>query len=160
MIRIEIESKLHNMIGKLYTYKLKEHRLLRFTCNDNNFKVVTNKEDLIINNSDAKSFFNDFLFIDEEKPFVPKTALSLTGPTAINQDVVKFSETSIQKNSAALADIIMENIKLVKEDKNYISQATAINEQLKSLIEIGKTEVEIMKAQVGFMRFSKGGDLF
>ncbi len=156
MTKMKMESKLHDMIGKLYTYKLKEHRVIRYKCETSFSKIVTDKEDIIINHDEASDFFDQFLMIDEENPVV--SSQELMHPGASSQ--LQLPRSTIQESCGDLSAIIMENIKKVKEDKEFIPQANAINEQLKSLIELGKTEVDLIKAQVGFMRFSKGGDLY
>lgn len=44
-----------------------------------------------------------------------------------------------------LKNILMENIKNIKSDKDFIAQASAINESAKNLVEIGKLQIQAMR---------------
>lgn len=141
MTSLKIQTTLENMKGKLFSHNLKEHRVLRFTVSDHRMKVVTDRSDFDVPLEHAKDLLEDFLPIDESKPFLPAAR-------AERRDVALMPQTSISANAAKLSEIILGNIEKVKEDPAYIPQANAINDQLKSLIELGKAEVEGMKVQV------------
>src|SRR5690606_3912910 len=132
---------LESMKGKLFSYNLKEYRVLRFTVTDDQVTIVTDLKDFYLSHKQAEDLIKDFLPIDEEKPFLP-------AKQEATREVVHLPQTSISANAAKLSEIILGNIEKVKEDAAYIPQANAINDQLKSLIELGKAEVEGMKVQV------------
>lgn len=154
MKKLEIDNKLHGMIGKLYLHKQKEHRIIRYEVKSTFTKITTSKEDLILGNDLIGEFFNDLLFIDEEKPFIPKVPIVQNKTEAMPvQEVqenthISLTKSTIQDNLGKLSRIIEDNIEMIKTDPQKIPQANAINEQLKSLIELGKTEVEIIKCQI------------
>jgi hypothetical protein len=56
-------------------------------------------------------------------------------------------QTVIGTNAVKLAEILMENINKVKDDPKYIAQAESVNSQVKSMIELGKSEIEMLKLQ-------------
>lgn len=56
--------------------------------------------------------------------------------------------TSISNNASELSQLLMSNIRRLKEDPKFIPQAEAINSQVKTLIDLGKTELEAMKLSV------------
>lgn len=60
--------------------------------------------------------------------------------------------TVIGTNSAKLAEILMDNIEKVRKDPKYIQQAEAVNSQVKSMIELGKSEIEMLKVQAFMAR--------
>ena len=60
---------------------------------------------------------------------------------------VGVQQTVIGTNAAKLAEILMENIQKVKDDPKYIAQAESVNSQVKSMIELGKSEIEMFKLQ-------------
>lgn len=157
MKKLEIESKLHGMIGKLYLHKQKEHRIIRYEVKSTFTKVTTSKEDLILGNDLIDEFFNGLLFIDEDKPFIPKVPAvqNKTEAMPVQENTqISLTKSTIQDNLGKLSDIIQNNIELINADPKNIPQANAINEQLKSLIELGKTEVEIIKCQIQMHRIN------
>ena len=142
MTKFKIETTLDNMRGKLFSYNLKEHRILRFKITEERVWIVTDLDDFNILHSEAKDLLENFLPIDEKDPFLPSAP----------QKQVALPQTSISENAAKLSEIIMGNIEKVKEDAGFIPQANAINDQLKSLIELGKAEVEGLKVQAMFQK--------
>ena len=66
--------------------------------------------------------------------------------TAIANPVVL--QSVISQNSSKLAEILMENIEKVKANPSYIPQAEAVNSQVKSMIELGKAEIEMHKVSL------------
>ncbi len=65
--------------------------------------------------------------------------------TGVSSNLV--NNTVIGNNSAKLAEILMDNIEKVRKDPKYIQQAEAVNSQVKSMIELGKSEIEMLKVQ-------------
>lgn len=61
--------------------------------------------------------------------------------------------TVIGSNANAIAKTILENIQRVKDDPKFIPQAEAINSQLKTLVDLGKSEIEMLKVSA----FLSGG---
>lgn len=75
-----------------------------------------------------------------------ETGLQVPG-TGNSISSVSLQQTVIGTNSAKLAEILMENIQKVKDDPKYIPQAESVNSQVKSMIELGKSEIEMFKVQ-------------
>jgi len=142
MTKFKIETTLESMKGNLFSYNLKEHRILRFKITEERVWIVTDLDDFNIPHSEAKDLLGKFLPIDEKDPFLPSSPIKHTA----------LPQTSISENAAKLSEIIMGNIEKVKEDAGFIPQANAINDQLKSLIELGKAEVESLKVQAMYQK--------
>lgn len=156
MTKFKIETTLESMKGKLFSYNLKEHRVLRFTVTDEQVSIVTDLKDFHLSHRQAEELIKDFLPIDENKPFVPPASprpFSGNG-VQVAREMVQLPQTSISTNAAKLSEIILGNIEKVKEDASFIPQANAINDQLKSLIELGKAEVEGLKVQAMMQKMS------
>lgn len=132
MTKFKIETVLEKMIGKQFSYNGNAHRFFRFRCEETEFFITTDKADLNVDNSDAEKFFSNCLPIADDAHL----------PTTVKQ------QTTIQQTSSKLSKIIFGNIEKLKEDASYIPQAQAINEQLKSMVDLGKAEIEMMKLQV------------
>ncbi|RKD18992.1 hypothetical protein BCY91_14035 [Pelobium manganitolerans] len=145
MTKMQMESKLAVMAGKLYLYKGKEHRVLRYQCETTFSKIVTSREDLVIHHDEADEILGGFLPVDEDTPFV---SARQEKEETLPAQVMQIPELSFKSNVPALSNIIMSNIEKLKADPAYIGQANAINDQLKTLIDLGRTEVEMAKMQL------------
>lgn len=53
--------------------------------------------------------------------------------------------TILTDKSTDLVDLIMANIRKINEDPKNIPQADAVNSQVKTLIDLGKTQLETLK---------------
>lgn len=149
MTKFKIEGLLAAMVGKQYSYKLKEHRVLRYTVDEGAFKVVTDKADLEIKTEDAKEFFNDCLFIEESMPFVPKEPATIGNGLRVFAEPKKevvLPKTMLTSNAEKLAEILFNNIQKVQEDPEFIAQAQSIVASTKLFIDLAKVEVELIKA--------------
>jgi len=51
-----------------------------------------------------------------------------------------------KKTMLNLRDIVVDNIKKVQEDKEYVPQAHAINKSINTLIQMAKMEISVFKA--------------
>lgn len=132
MTKFKIETVLEKMIGKQFSYNGNAHRFFRFKCDETEFFITTDKSDLNVDNEDAEKFFANCLPIAEDFHL----------PTTVK------AQTAVQQNSSKLSGIIFDNIEKLNKDAGFIPQAQAINEQLKSMVDLGKAEIEMMKLQV------------
>jgi hypothetical protein len=137
MTKLEIEEKVKPMLGNFFRYGKNLVKVESYRATDKVITIHTDKVNLpIVNES----------FQDEIKKFIPvemNVGITTTAPAGMQLD-----SSVIGQNAKALGDLIMENIAKVKKDPAYIPQANAINDQLKSLIELGKTQVEMVKTQL------------
>jgi len=58
-----------------------------------------------------------------------------------------FAGSILGDKSGQLVDQLMRNISQVENDPKFIPQAESINAQVKSIIEIGKAQIEMVKVQ-------------
>jgi hypothetical protein len=137
MTKLEIEEKVKPMLGNYFRYGKNLVKVESFRATDKVITIHTDKINLPIAN---ENFENE---IDKFVPVEMSVAVSTTAPSGMNLD-----SSVIGQNAKALGELIMENIDKVKKDPGYIPQANAINDQLKSLIELGKTQVEMVKTQL------------
>lgn len=121
---------LDEMIGNTYVNKKDgvSHHFLSYKIKNEDVTIVTNKEWFVKHISEVTFFLELFTLTKNEN----------------KAEVTVF----VQKNRSHFDDvkaIIKANIQKVQEDKTYIPQASEVNNQIKSLIEISKMEIEAFK---------------
>lgn len=60
-----------------------------------------------------------------------------------------IASTIIGTNASELTSILMDNIKRIQSDAGYIAQAEAINNNVKSIIEVAKAQIDAFKVMKG-----------
>ena len=71
----------------------------------------------------------------------------LAEPVKPASDVI--ASTIIGTNASELTSILMDNIKRIQSDASYIAQAEAINNNVKSIIEVAKAQIDAFKVMKG-----------
>lgn len=67
------------------------------------------------------------------------------GQLVQQQDVVDMAVTNARSISAQLKDVLLENIEKVRDNPEYIKQATSINNNVNSLINLQKLELDYVR---------------
>lgn len=145
----KIERIIKPMLGKFWTYQKEQHYLKNYEITDRAVKIYCDgpKSTIIILLQDFDEVIETFYTIESvSHAQYDKTAVNpyLEG-SVHNTPSNILSSTVVGKNAGKLSDIIMNCIDKLQTDPNYISQAEAINSQVKSLIDLGKSEVEMLK---------------
>lgn len=149
MERHQIESKLTPMVGKAFTYRRDKFILLEFTVSMPHVKLSLDdrEEEMVIHKDDFRQMIDQFYPAQKDLIVVPPARESnayLDKPTTAVQD--RMAKTLIGQNANWIADTIKKNIVKVQEDPGYIAQAVAVNDQVKTFVDVCKTEVEMLKA--------------
>lgn len=99
-------------------------------------RLFTDKRVLVINQDNFK--LEDFEIVNHSKneQIIENKYLSI--PTVEVETVITGEELNLK-------EIISDNIQKIRNDKEYISQANAINDQLKTLIDLAKTQILAQK---------------
>jgi len=138
MQKDQINRTLNGMIGKSFEYKKEIHHILRFSF-ENVVKICTDKRDLTFIPEDFNP--SDFIEMGESVDISKSLA-----PIDHNQVVLMNANSIIAKQGVDFANILKENIAEVRRNKDFVPQAEAINNSIKNLIDLAKTEVELIKA--------------
>lgn len=128
-------TKDHNalMSGRTYLYNGRECTVQQVVhIEDDLFDVHTDQGTKRVNERDLK------------KAFLPVHGTNGSGQTMALIRAMKENMPMTQ-----LSDTLLDTIEKVKADPKYVDQARAINETAKSLIEIGKLQVEIVRTAKG-----------
>ena len=122
---MQLGEKLQSMVNKSWMYHTRHLKLLSFKITEDNVTLVTDKTWIEVPLKKINATLAEFLPVDEER----HSELS----------VVLFKGNG----KASLKDLIYENIDKIKENPEYIKSAKALNEQVKTVIEMAKLELQI-----------------
>lgn len=133
------------MIGKAFIYQKKEYRFVSYEIKETVIKITTETDPIVILTEDAADVQN-LLLIVEEKPAIMATQNPSGSSVQVGYHNGSQMATSIiGQHAGSLAEIIMGNISKIQTDPTFIPQAEATNNQIKTLIDVAKTEVEMLK---------------
>lgn len=134
----EIEATLTGMVGKNYTYNRRKVTVLRFEIKEKVIRIVCATEDITILVEDFQDTMSRFL--PDNTPIISHDHKPVVAPpSAVPQTIIRTS-------GGELKELVMDNIRKIQRDKEYIPQAIEINNQVKTLIDLAKTEIELIKA--------------
>lgn len=124
---MKLNDRLFSMKNKVWMYNTRLHKILNFKVSETEVQIVTDKEWLTFPITKINAALEQFLSANEEQPSVTSIAI-------------------FQGNGKpALKDLVLENIDNIKKDSSYIPKAKALNEQIKTMIEMAKLEIEYKK---------------
>lgn len=131
MTQFEMEKVLTGMRGKVYHYRNERHQILRFAIR-HVVKITTDRADITIMMDDFDQVIRTF----EE---VQETEALQVGNTGLQH------QTVINSSGLELKNVLMDTVRKLQRDKDYVSQASAINDSVKTIIDLAKVEVEMIK---------------
>jgi hypothetical protein len=145
-----ITEILVGMKGNYYDYGRTQHRIVSFRIDEARERVyiMTDKKEYDRDFDSVLEFLNLFEATDA-RPL----------PAAKQQDAgITVTGTKLETVSAfgELRTVLMDNIRKVQQDKNYIPQAESILTSVSGMIDLAKTEVAYMEA---FTRMRKNGEI-
>lgn len=122
------------MVGKTYVFKNETHTIKSINhAFQDTYHVVSNLRQFQATEDQIEEDFKEVSSKEQEQ-----TNLVISSHSARELE-----------NMNSLSDILMENIKKVQDDPQYIDRAKSINESAKNLIELKKTQLEVVKLLKG-----------
>lgn len=134
-----IQKKLQSMLNRPFKYGLRIVTITGYDVNEEKGRVY------IHSNEKERHWdrpVDDAMTLLRE--FEPSDALAEKDS---NTDVVVTNTSNIVES---LRQTLLENIERVKKDKEYIPQATAINNSVNSVINLSKLQMDAVKMQHRF----------
>lgn len=130
-----INEKIDGMINKPFLYKNQAYLIKSYSFNEQSsvISITTDKEVIKLIFTTASEELAKFTHLQ-----VP----AAQEPTQNN----RFVSILANGNATELQKILMDNIKKVQNSKSYIDQANEINNNVKTIIDIAKTEVAMINA--------------
>lgn len=126
-----LEDRIRNMVGKKYLYNANEQKVLSYRFENNNLIIVTNRTWVEVPITAANKKLDEFLPIESEENSMALISLQ-------------------RENRESLINLIQDNIAKIKNNPEYIKQAKEINSQVRTILDIVKTELQIHKASEKF----------
>lgn len=124
---MKLSDKLFSMQNKTWMYNSRLHKIINYKINDENVQIVTDKEWFTFPLTKINSVLEQFLPAEEEKPSETRVAI--------------FNGNG----KTSLRELVLENIENIRKDASYIPKAKALNEQVKTMIEMAKLEIDYKK---------------
>lgn len=122
-------TRLERMLNKTYIYKQDHIRIKDYypEAEEGTIKIITDKGPITIHANEVTHFVEKCLPVDDENT----QALQIV--------------TESQKTITSLKDILLDNIKKVQDNKEYINQAKTINNSVNTLLNMVSLELKVSK---------------
>ena len=133
-----INQHLARLEKRQVAYKNHEYHIKGYELERGVVKIYTEKETLFINQNEFK--IQDFEIMEQSVAQPKQESNPYLMPVEPTKTVITGAEMDIKS-------IIENNIKNIQADKGYIEQASAINDQLKTLIDLAKTQILASKVK-------------
>jgi len=132
----KLKEKLDKMLNQTWLYNTRLHQLLSYKIDDKSVTIVTDRDWLTFRIGDMERKLKEFLEVEQDDEF--------EGDKGKQMILFKANESF-----SGLEKTILDNIKKLKEDNDFIKQANAINQSANTLINLMKTQIELVKLQKG-----------
>lgn len=123
-----LETRLRSMVDKTFMVNTICYKVMNYSIQEEHVLIGTDKKVFSIDRANAFKAIEMFLPADPEPQFHSPPA--------------KVEMQSLAGTSE-LRDILMDNIRKVREDKTFIPQAQAVSDSVKTIIELAKTEIQM-----------------
>lgn len=141
--------KLDPMIGHEYMVDGFNERVLQYSFNRNSVLVVTDRRKREFDEAQLSDWVKKCLPVQGDYEEMMDGESSETfSPPATNQPAVGtvvYQPSFTASNFSDLRAILMKNIERVQEDKAYLDQAVAVRDNVQSIIELTKNEIDYVK---------------
>lgn len=127
-------TRIERLLGKEFIYKQNNIRIKDYyqVPEKGEFKIITDGSPITVKEKDIAKFCEDLLAVQ-----APETGVSLQ---------VAEQATGLL---AILQKTLLDNIEMVKQDKEYIKQANVVNSSVNALIGMAKLQIQVGKMKPG-----------
>lgn len=149
MNKNRILAKLESMVGHQYMIDGHTERIMLYSMTDTTITVETDRrkrsfsEDQFMEWVKSCLPVEDDLIVIKESMGNKNTLPAFKNETQVSTMVYKPSFGP--NNFSELREILMKNIEQVQGNKEYLAQATAVRDNVQSVIELTKNEIEYAK---------------
>lgn len=134
--QIRVEERLQYMKGKTFLYKTFPTTLLTYNFDGGYCTIATDRQWITRPVDEMLRVLDDFLPCEEDDEAIP---------AQVQQELIVTPKVDMVSRFNELADIVLENIKMVQQDKTYVEQAQAVNNSVDMIIKLARTEIEAVR---------------
>jgi hypothetical protein len=145
----DIGNRVTQMLGHYFMYNNKRVKVESFRPATSKVIIHTDLVNVPIDYADFDNEIAQFIPVESSSKEVSTTEAQLP----VNKQIP--TPSVITDNSEKLSTLIFENIDKINADPKNIAQASAVNEQVKSFIELGKTQIEMLRLQLALSNNGK-----
>lgn len=137
----KLNERLKMMVGKPYLVNAVQQTVLSYQLAEPRLTVVTDKKWHTVDLQNAHRLLELFMEVDPTSETEdPSTGLPAAGALSPALPVPTTMQIGTQ-----LREILLDNIKKVQDNKDYIPQAQEVASQIKTIIDLAKTEVDYLR---------------
>ena len=133
-----ISNQLDQMINQTFFYQGQNLKIEKWKLVGGNYCIVTNSRTLQFYPSEIQLKFLDKLEDEQSTEVVRK----FSGSSESSNVVVVLPE-----ENTTIKETLLDTLKKIKEDPNYLAQAKAICEVTNTMVNVQKIEIEMYKIQ-------------
>lgn len=133
-----ISKQLDEIVNQTIFYKGETFKILKWKLVAGNYCIVTDAKTLQFYPSEIQFQFLDKLEDEQAIEVIKKFPAPKEKVTAV---------ILIPEENKTIKETLLETLKKVKEDSSYLPQAKAICEVTNAMVNVQKTEIEIIKLQ-------------
>lgn len=124
-------TRLERLLNQQFIYKQENIQLKDFFLQEENHtvRIITDKKPIIIKQSDISKFCDELLPVED--------SATMAVSTQVMQQTTGLLST--------LQQTLLDNIEMVKKDKEYIKQANVVNSSVNALIGMAKLQLQVGK---------------
>lgn len=136
-------DKLAAMVGKQWMYKTNNVKIISYKQDGEKVYIVTDKDWITVTVDDLPKVIELFLEVEQDEE--NRRQNNDAKQQIINDNVALQVVENTRSGVEELRKVLMDNIKKIQKDKNYIPQAKAINNNINTMINMVKLEFIVTK---------------
>lgn len=128
-------ERLNKTLGKNFLYLGANILIQNYVRKEDKTRVITDRRDYNLTDEELALFLEELQPVDS----------SGTSPAVVSQAATILNNSGLSE----LQKILLDNIKKVQADKEYIPQASEIQNQVKTYIDLAKVQIDCVKVMQG-----------
>ena len=132
-----ISKQLDELVDKVFFYNGKNYKTVKWKLVAGMYCIVTTSETLQFFPSKIQEDFFDKIEDEEAGEIIQK----------FSKPVEKVNVVALPSENTTIKETLLETLKKVKENPDYIPQAKAICEITNAMVNVQKTEIDMIKLQ-------------
>lgn len=136
------------MVGNRYLISGNAERINGYKFEDSSVKFITDKRVRVFDQAQLEDFLRkDCKVMAEDYEELDQSLAAQSNRVQLSstQQQVAYVPSFNNSHFAELRGVLMANIERVQDDKEYLPQAVAVRDNVQSIIDLTKNEIDFMK---------------